>query len=74
MENQKLHDIRHFRGSIQDFIDYWKEKGVEVNPHKDVEYEYPKPKKKKDNSIPYQTFEKKTFKSFEQFVNERKES
>ena len=73
MENEKLHKIRHFKGSLQDLIDYWEEKGVDTTPYKNVDYEYPTKKKERDNSIPYQTFDTKTFKTFESFVNEKKE-
>ena len=52
-----LEDIRYFRGSVQQFNDFWKKKAnSNLNPHKDMEYEYPIKRKEKDASIPYQDF------------------
>jgi len=59
MENDKLKSIRHFRGSLQDFIDYWEQdRGIQTNPYKVVDYIYPKKRTDFDDTIPYQTFNK----------------
>jgi hypothetical protein len=59
MENDRLNTIRHFRGSLQDFIDYWEQdRGVDTTPYKNVDYIYPKKRTEKDETIPYQTFNK----------------
>ena len=67
-EDKILKDIRHFRGSLQDLVDYFKSKGIDPTPYKNVEYKYPKNKTKKDESIPYQTFESKTFLKFNELL------
>jgi hypothetical protein len=52
-----LEDIRYYRGSILQFKDYWERKmNVKFNPHGEVEYKYPKERKEKDASLPYQDF------------------
>jgi hypothetical protein len=67
MENNKLNKIRHFKGSLQDFIDYWEQdRGIETNPYKNVDYEYPVKNKVKDETLPYQTFNNTTFRKFKQ--------
>ena len=53
-----LEDIRHFRGSIQQFKDFWERKmKVSFNPRTKVEYQYPTKRTEEDNSLPYQDFQ-----------------
>ena len=74
-ENEKLNKIRHFQGSLQDFVSYWEDdRGVPSTPYKKVDYLYPKKKTETDNSIPYQSFNKNTFKTFENFKLDREDS
>lgn len=52
-----LEDIRYFKGSVQQFNNYWKKKAnSNLNPHKNMEYEYPVKRKEIDDSLPYQDF------------------
>ena len=53
-----LEDIRHFKGSILQFKDFWERKmKVPFNPHGEVTYKYPVERKEQDKSLPYQDFE-----------------
>ena len=52
-----LEDIRHFRGSVLQFKDYWERKmKVPFNPHGRVTYKYPEEREEDDQSLPYQDF------------------
>ena len=67
MENEKLNKIRQFKGSLQDFIDYWEQdRNIKTTPYEEVDYEYPHKRKVKDDTSPYQTFNNKTFRKFKQ--------
>lgn len=53
----ELEDIRHFRGSILQFKDFWERRmNVDFNPHGDVDYKYPTERTESDASLPYQDF------------------
>ncbi len=55
--DKDLEDIRHFKGSILQFKDYWERKmGVKFNPHGEVNYQYPNKRTEDDESLPYQDF------------------
>jgi len=55
--DKDLEDIRHFKGSILQFKDYWERKmKVPFNPHGEVNYKYPTDRKEEDKSLPYQDF------------------
>ena len=52
-----LEDIRFFRGSVQQFNDFWERKiKGSINPHGKVKYKYPYERTEDDNSLPYQDF------------------
>lgn len=56
-ENEKLYNIRNFKGSIKDFDEFWKEKFGETNPYKDTIMINGPHTGEKDNSLPYQDFQ-----------------
>lgn len=56
-EDERLHRIRHFQGSIKDLDDYIKSKGVETNPYKDTIMNNGPHQGELDNSLPYQDFQ-----------------
>jgi len=77
-EDKNLEDIRYFRSNWQNFFDFWKSRGVEADPYKDTILKYPKEKKQKENTLPYQDFgiydrssKNKLIESFKQY-NEKK--
>ena len=73
-ENSYLKKIRYYQGDWKDFENYWKNRGISLNPYDEVDYEYPKKKTEKDKSIPRQTFglqpvkESRTFLKFNEFI------
>lgn len=54
--DKDLEDIRYYRGSVLQFKDYWEKKMGKFNPHGEVDYKYPTPRKEDDKSLPYQDF------------------
>jgi hypothetical protein len=55
-EDPNLKKIRYFRSTFKNFFDYWKERGVEPDPYKGLEYEYPVKKKQEESELPIQDF------------------
>ena len=83
IENQdpNLEKIRHYRGTWDNFFDFWKSKGVEVDPYKGTILKYPTEKIYKGRENVHQDFDtykkSKTIKenmkhilTYEEFVNE----
>ena len=57
LQDPDLEDIRHFRGSILQFKQYWERKmSKPFNPHGKVQYKYPNEREEEDKSLPYQDF------------------
>ena len=57
VEDDKLHAIRHFHGSVKDLDDWLRSKIGETNPYKDTKMVNGPHKDESDNSIPYQDFQ-----------------
>ena len=55
-EDPNLKKIRYYRSTWKNFFDYWKEKGIETDPYKGLEYEYPVKKKQEESELPIQDF------------------
>ena len=71
--DKDLEDIRYFKGSIQQFNDFWQKKiETSINPHGDVDYIYPVSRKEKDNSLPYQDFQNGESDKVKYYVKTRK--
>lgn len=83
IENQDpdLEKIRHYRGTWKNFFDFWKKKGVEVDPYKGTILKYPTEKiytGRKNVHQDFGTYDKakkiqenmKHIPTFESFVNE----
>lgn len=56
-EDERLHRIRHFGGSVEDLDNWLRDKIGETNPYKDTIMVNGPHKGEKDNSIPYQDFQ-----------------
>mgnify|MGYP003627621727 CR=1 FL=1 len=58
IENQDpdLEKIRHYRGTWKNFFDFWKKKGVEVDPYKGTILKYPTEKTYKGRKNVHQDF------------------
>lgn len=56
-EDERLHRIRHFKGSVKDLDDWLKSKIGETNPYKDTIMVNGPHQEETDNSIPYQDFQ-----------------
>lgn len=77
-EDPNLKKIRYYASTWKNFFDYWKKKGVEPDPYKGVELEYPVKKKQEESELPHQDFgtynkakQNKIVESFDQFLNEQ---
>ena len=77
-QDPDLETIRYYRGTWENFFDYWKKRGVETDPYKGTQMLYPTVKTQKEATLPIQDFgtydkssmNKKLTESFEQFLNE----
>jgi GNAT superfamily N-acetyltransferase len=56
-EDERLINIRHFHGSVQDLDDWLRDKIGETNPYKDTIMVNGPHKGQKDKSLPYQDFQ-----------------
>lgn len=56
-EDERLSNIRHFKGSIQDLDDWLRSKIGETNPYKNTIMVNGPQQGKKDKSLPYQDFQ-----------------
>jgi hypothetical protein len=80
-QDNDLETIRYYRGTWQNFFDYWKKRGVETDPYRGTQMLYPTIKKQTDSTLPIQDFgtydkselNKRLTESFEDFLNESKE-
>ena len=54
-QDPNLEDIRHFRGSVLQFKEYW-DKKIGGKTDNKVEYQYPTKHTIDDKSLPYQDF------------------
>jgi hypothetical protein len=54
-QDPNLEDIRHFKGSLLQFKQYW-DKKAGTPAHRKVDYEYPVKRTSHDKSLPYQDF------------------
>jgi hypothetical protein len=55
MEDKNLEDIRHYKGTWKKFADFFKSKGVSLDPYEGTILKYPEVKKSPKN-LPYQDF------------------
>lgn len=55
-EDPNLKKIRYYRSTWKNFFDFWKEKGVNPDPYKGLEYEHPIKKKQDESELPIQDF------------------
>ena len=70
-----LEDIRHYRGSILQWKEYWERKmDVPFNPHGTVDYKYPEKRSEEDKSLPYQDFTNGTSNVVQYNLKTRKKS
>ena len=75
-----LETIRHYHGTWKNFFDYWKKRGVKVDPYEDTEMVHPYKGAKSNSKLPIQdfhTYDKsnmndKITESFDEFINESK--
>jgi hypothetical protein len=80
--DKDLEKIRYYHGTWKNFFDYWNKKGVPTDPYKGVELTHPIKKVQDKETLPIQDFgtydkskaNQKLTESFEQFLNETKES
>jgi hypothetical protein len=78
-EDPRLKKIRYYASTWKNFFDYWKDKGVDPDPYKGMEYEYPVKKKQSESELPIQdfgTYDKskmnRVIESFEQWKEKNK--
>jgi hypothetical protein len=74
-EDPNLKKIRYYRSTWKNFFDYWKKKGIEPDPYKGLEYQYPEKKKQEESELPHQDFGtynkskmNRLIESFEEFI------
>ena len=77
-QDNDLETIRYYHGTWKNFFDYWKKRGVKVDPYEDTEIIHPYKGAKSNSKLPVQdfhTYDKaemndKISESFEEFLND----
>jgi hypothetical protein len=81
-EDKDLATIRYFHSNFENFFNYWKKRGVKVDPYEETEMIHPYKGAKSNSKLPIQdfhTYDKsdmndKITESFNQFMDEINES
>jgi hypothetical protein len=77
-QDSDLEKIRYYHGTWKNFFDYWKKRGVQVDPYEGEEMIHPHKGAKSNSKLPIQdfnTYDKanmndRIIESFEEFLNE----
>lgn len=80
-QDNDLETIRYYRGTWKNFFDYWKKRGVQVDPYEGTGMLYPVIKTQKEVTLPIQDFgtydkskqNSRIAESLEEFLNESKD-